>query len=70
MPIPINSDDNLWTNINTDEMENFLRRFRRTACPVMGDDDIDAEDADNPDDSDVPDGDGDDKDDNDDSPDA
>jgi len=57
MPIPMNSDDNLWTNINIDGTENFLRRFRRTACPVMGDDDIDA-DPENPDDGDgdVPDG--------------
>jgi hypothetical protein len=54
MPIPINSDDNLWTNINVDETENFLRRFRRTACPVQGDDDIDDDDVE-PGDNDVPD---------------
>lgn len=68
MPIPINSDDNLWTNINIDESENFLRRFRRTACPVQGDDDIDDDDDVEPGDDDSPDGD--DKDDKDESPDA
>jgi hypothetical protein len=46
MPIPLNPDDDLWTRIKIDETENFLRRFRRTACPVMGDDDIDDDPAD------------------------
>lgn len=52
MPIPLNPDDALWTRIEVNEPENFLRQFRRTACPVMGDDDIDDE-PENPDDGEV-----------------
>lgn len=52
MPIPLNPNDDLWTHIEINEPEDFLRQFRRTACPVMGDDDID-DDLENPDGGDV-----------------
>lgn len=41
----INDDDWLWSNIDAADA-NFLRRFRFTACPVQGDDDIDDDEGD------------------------
>lgn len=47
MPKPINDDESLWTSIDLERKGGFLRQFRYTACPVMGDDDVvDEEDED------------------------
>lgn len=43
MSKPINDDESLWTNIDLEQKGGFLRQFRYTACPVMGDDDVEDE---------------------------
>jgi hypothetical protein len=51
-PLSLNDDDSLWTNLDIEGMNrNFIRTFRATACPVMGDDDVDEADDDDDDDA-------------------
>jgi len=47
-PTSINEDDALWTRLVLDETDDFVRRYRATACPVEGDDDVDDDDDDVP----------------------
>jgi len=37
----LNNDDGLWSNLPDVD---FVRRYRITACPVEGDDDVDDDD--------------------------
>jgi hypothetical protein len=40
---PWKESRHLWTEMIDNSTGNFLRQFRYTACPVMGDDDVDEE---------------------------
>jgi hypothetical protein len=46
----LNKDEDLWLNLNENSAD-FVRKFRSTACPIMGDDDLEDDDMDDEDDS-------------------